>query len=88
MNVVVTDNGGKVITIPVNTNGNFQYSGAVAAPFHVKIVNGAKERAMGGTLTASSTLGAGSTFTLTLPRPAAAPSIQDLPQTDVAVASA
>jgi hypothetical protein len=51
-NVVVTDNAGKVINIPVNNNGNFQYNGAVAVPFHVKVVNGAKERAMAGTLTA------------------------------------
>jgi hypothetical protein len=52
INVVITDKNGVATTIPVNTNGNFMYRGVIAAPFHAKVVNGAKERAMGGTLTA------------------------------------
>lgn len=50
--VVVTDKNGVVKSIPVSSVGNFYSSGAVAAPFHVKVVSGAKERAMAGALTA------------------------------------
>lgn len=52
MSVVVTDANGKVTTLPVNTVGNFYSRAAIAAPFKVKIVRGAKERVMAGSLTA------------------------------------
>jgi PAS domain S-box-containing protein len=44
-------------------------------------------RAMGGTLTASSTVGAGSTFVLSLPRPTGAAPNEKLSEGDMAVAS-
>lgn len=50
--VVVTDKNGVVTNIPVNTVGNFSSRAAIAAPFNVKVVNGAKVRAMAGALTA------------------------------------
>ncbi len=50
--VVVTDAQNKVTTLSVNETGNFRSSVAVAAPFRVKVVDGAKERPMAGTLTA------------------------------------
>jgi mono/diheme cytochrome c family protein len=52
MSVVVTDANNKVTTIPVNNVGNFSSGANIAPPFKVKIVRGAAERAMGGTLTA------------------------------------
>jgi len=50
--VVVTDKNGVVTNIPVNTVGNFSSRARIAAPFTVKVVNGAKVRAMAGALTA------------------------------------
>ena len=50
--VVVTDKNGVVTNIAVNTVGNFSSRAAIAAPFNVKVVNGAKVRAMAGALTA------------------------------------
>ncbi|HEY8075412.1 MAG TPA: hypothetical protein VIF62_14910 [Labilithrix sp.] len=52
LTVVVTDKNGSTINLPVNSVGNFQYSGAVAAPFHVKVTNGTTVRAMADSLTA------------------------------------
>jgi hypothetical protein len=52
LQVVVTDKNGAVKTLAVNSVGNFSMSGPVAPPFTVKVVNGAKERAMAGSLTA------------------------------------
>jgi hypothetical protein len=52
LTVVVTDKNGVTKTIPVNGVGNFSLNGQLAAPFKVKITNGAKERAMIGSLTA------------------------------------
>jgi hypothetical protein len=50
--VVVTDANGVVTNIAVNTVGNFNSRVKIAAPFHVKVTNGAKVRAMAGALTA------------------------------------
>jgi len=50
--VVVTDKNGVVTSLPVNGVGNFSSRAAIAAPFHVKVTNGTKERAMAGALTA------------------------------------
>jgi len=50
--VVVTDANGVVTNIAVNSVGNFNSRANIAAPFHVKVTNGAKVRAMGGALTA------------------------------------
>jgi hypothetical protein len=50
--VVVTDKNGVVTNIPVNNVGNFNSRANIAAPFHVKVTNGAKERVMAGALTA------------------------------------
>jgi hypothetical protein len=50
--VVVTDANGAVTTIPVNGVGNFNSRAKITAPFHVKVTNGAKVRAMAGALTA------------------------------------
>lgn len=50
--VVVTDKNGAVTNIPVNAVGNFSSRASIAAPFHVKVTNGAKERVMAGALTA------------------------------------
>lgn len=44
--VVVTDAAGATFTINVNAVGNFAGSAAVAAPFTVKVVSGAKTRPM------------------------------------------
>lgn len=52
MSVVVTDKNNKVVTVSVSSNsGNFGTTTTLAAPFFVKVVNGAKERAMIGSLT-------------------------------------
>lgn len=50
--VVVTDANGVVTNIAVNSVGNFNSRANITAPFHVKVTNGAKVRAMGGALTA------------------------------------
>ena len=50
--VVVTDANGKVTTVTTNTAGNFSSRVAIKAPFKVKVVQGAKERVMAGSLTA------------------------------------
>ena len=50
--VVVTDKNGVVTTLPVNGVGNFSSRARIAAPFNVKVVNGAKQRVMAGALTA------------------------------------
>jgi hypothetical protein len=52
INVVVTDARGKDTTLQTNGVGNFFTRTKIAAPFKVKLVNGAKTRAMNGTLTA------------------------------------
>ena len=38
--------------LPVNNVGNFSSRANIVAPFHVKVTNGAKVRAMAGALTA------------------------------------
>jgi hypothetical protein len=50
--VVVTDANGVVTNLPVNSVGNFYTRNKIAAPFHVKVTNGAKQRVMAGALTA------------------------------------
>jgi hypothetical protein len=50
--VVVTDANGVVTSIAVNSVGNFDSRASIVAPFHVKVTNGAKVRAMAGALTA------------------------------------
>ena len=50
--VVVTDANGVVTNVTTNGVGNFFSRANIAAPFHVKLVNGAKIRAMAGALTA------------------------------------
>jgi mono/diheme cytochrome c family protein len=52
LNVIVTDANGTVTNVPVNGVGNFYSRTKVVAPFHVKVSDGTKERAMGGALTA------------------------------------
>ena len=52
MSVVVTDKNGAVTTIAVNSAGNFSSGGNILAPFKVKVVSGATERAMLGSVTA------------------------------------
>jgi hypothetical protein len=52
LSIVVTDAKGGVLSLPVNSAGNFYSKSAVAAPFHVKVTDGTKERAMPDTLTA------------------------------------
>ncbi len=44
--VVITDANGAMLTLPVNSVGNFYSTQAVAKPFHAKVVYGGKERAM------------------------------------------
>jgi len=44
--VVVTDAAGRVLTLPVNTVGNFFTTAAVTFPFHAKVVRGTVERVM------------------------------------------
>ena len=44
--VVVTDATGRVLTLPVNTVGNFFTTAAVTFPFHAKVVRGTVERVM------------------------------------------
>ena len=51
MQVVVTDKNAKVVTINVNSVGNFSSNSTLAAPFTVKVVNGVKTRPMAGALT-------------------------------------
>lgn len=50
--VVVTDANGVVTNLTVNNVGNFSSRAKIAAPFHVKVTNGAKERVMATALTA------------------------------------
>lgn len=50
--VVVTDANGKVTNLTTNAVGNFSSRVALAPPFKVKLVSGAKERVMATTLTA------------------------------------
>ena len=50
--VVVTDANGVVTNIAVNAVGNFNSRAKIAAPFHVKVTSGAKQRVMAGALTA------------------------------------
>jgi hypothetical protein len=52
LTVVVTDKNGAVTNIAVNAVGNFSSRAKIAAPFHVKVTNGTKERVMAGALTA------------------------------------
>ncbi len=52
LSVVVTDKNGNVTTLAVNSAGNFSAGGNIAAPFKVKVVRGATERAMLGSVTA------------------------------------
>ena len=52
LTVVVTDKNGAVTNIAVNAVGNFSSRANIAAPFHVKVTNGTKERVMAGALTA------------------------------------
>jgi mono/diheme cytochrome c family protein len=52
LNIVVTDAKGKETTLQTNGVGNFFTRTKIFPPFKVKVVNGAKERAMTGTLTA------------------------------------
>ena len=52
LTVVVTDANGVVTNVTVNQAGNFSSRAKIAAPFHVKVTNGTKERAMAGSLTA------------------------------------
>lgn len=51
MSVVVTDKNNKVVTVGVNSVGNFATGAAITAPFFVKVVAGNKARAMIGSLT-------------------------------------
>jgi hypothetical protein len=52
MSVVVTDKNNKVVTVAVNSVGNFGSNAAIAAPFYVKVTAGNKVRPMIGALTA------------------------------------
>lgn len=52
VDIVITDVNGKESKITANAVGNFFQSGKIAAPFHVKIRQGEKERAMATALTA------------------------------------
>jgi hypothetical protein len=52
LTVVVTDANNTVTNIPVNAVGNFYSRAAIVAPFHVKVTDGVKTRAMAGSLTA------------------------------------
>jgi mono/diheme cytochrome c family protein len=52
LNVIVTDANGTVTTIKVGASGNFSSRAAIVPPFHVKVTDGVKERAMAGALTA------------------------------------
>jgi hypothetical protein len=44
--VVITGADGRVITLIPNGTGNFSYAGAVAFPFHAKVVYMGRERVM------------------------------------------
>jgi hypothetical protein len=46
INVVITDAAGKVLTLPVNSAGNFFTKSAVALPFRAKVVANGTERMM------------------------------------------
>jgi hypothetical protein len=50
--VVVTGGDGTTTSLPVNSVGNFYSRGSPVAPFHVKVTNGTKERAMTAAVTA------------------------------------
>lgn len=50
--VEITDANGAVTTLQANSVGNFYSRAKVAAPFHVKVKSGTKERAMSASLTA------------------------------------
>lgn len=52
VDVVITDKNGVDTTLTVNAAGNFFQTAKVAAPFHVKVRQGTKERAMATALTA------------------------------------
>lgn len=51
MNVIVTDANNKIVTVPVNSVGNFGTQSTLASPFFVKVVSGKGTRAMIGSLT-------------------------------------
>lgn len=51
MSVVVTDKNNKVVTVQVNSAGNFGTTSSLVAPFFVKVVAGMKSRPMIGSLT-------------------------------------
>jgi hypothetical protein len=51
LSVVVTDANNKVVTISVNSVGNFSSSSTIVAPFHVKVTSSNATRAMAGSLT-------------------------------------
>jgi len=44
--VIVTDAAGRVLTLPVNTSGNFYTNAAVTFPFHARVVRGGVVRMM------------------------------------------
>jgi len=47
--VEITDNAGKVFSLAVNTSGDFYYPasmGTIALPYHAKVKQGTRERAM------------------------------------------
>lgn len=52
MTIVVTDANGLIVNARVNGVGNFSARAAIVPPFRVKVTDGARERAMVGTLTA------------------------------------
>jgi mono/diheme cytochrome c family protein len=52
LTVVVTGADGVSTSLPVNSVGNFYSRSAVVAPFHVKVTDGTKERAMTQAVTA------------------------------------
>jgi hypothetical protein len=51
MNVVVTDKNKNVVTVPVNSVGNFGTRAAIVPPFFVTVTQGGKSRPMIGSLT-------------------------------------
>jgi hypothetical protein len=52
LKVVVTDKNGVVTDLTVNASGNFYSTAPLVAPFRAKVVSGAKERSMAGSVTA------------------------------------
>jgi mono/diheme cytochrome c family protein len=52
LTVIVTDAHGKDTPLTVNSAGNFYSESNIKAPFHVRVTNGTKVRAMNGSLTA------------------------------------